>query len=82
MRTAEELEKKLLSFAHHYEYEESGLAIEDLKKLIAEKKVIYDHNVDQKDYKWSGKSTLKNIDLKFLPDYLTDNLKKYSDWLD
>ena len=82
LRTAEELEKKLLNFAHHYEYEESGLTIEDLKKLITEKKVIYDHNVDQKDYKWLGKSTLKNIDLKFLPDYLTDNLKKYSDWLD
>ena len=82
LRTAEELEKKLLNFAHHYEYEESGLTIEDLKKLIAEKKVIYDHNVDQKGYKWSGKSTLKNIDIKFLPDYLTDNLKKYSDWLD
>ena len=82
LRTAEELEKKLLNFAHHYEYEESGLTIEDLKKSITDKKVIYDHNVDQKGYKWSGKSTLKNIDIKFLPDYLTDNLKKYSDWLD
>ena len=82
LRTAEELEKKLLNFAHHYDYEESGLTIEDLKKSITDKKVIYDHNVDQKDYKWLGKSTLKNIDIKFLPDYLTDNLKKYSDWLD
>ena len=82
LRTAEELEKKLLNFAHHYDYEESGLTIEDLKKSITDKKVIYDHNVDQKDYKWLGKSTLKNIDIKFLPDYLTDNSKKYSDWLD
>ena len=82
LRTAEELEKKLLNFAHHYEYEESGLTIQDLKKLIAEKKVIYDHSIDQKGYKWSGKSTLKNINIKYLPDYLIDNSKKYSDWLD
>ena len=29
----EELEKKLLNFAHHYEYEQSWLAIKDLKKM-------------------------------------------------
>ena len=28
------------------------------------KKVMYDHNVDQKSYKWSGKSILKKIDNK------------------
>ena len=32
LRTAEELEKKLLNFAHHYEYEKSGIKINDLKK--------------------------------------------------
>ena len=37
LRTPEELEKKLLNFAHHYEFEESGLQIDDLKKLINEK---------------------------------------------
>ena len=31
--------KKLLNFAHHYEFEESGLKIDDLKKLISEKKL-------------------------------------------
>ena len=42
----------------------NGLAcvtkIDDLKKLISEKRVMYDHNVDQKGFKWSGKSFLKN----------------------
>ncbi len=82
LRTAEELEKKLLNFAHHYEYEESGLGIENLRKLIAEKRVMYDHNVDSKGYKWSGKSILKNIDINQLPDYISNNLSKYSDWID
>ncbi len=82
LRTPEELEKKLKNFAHHYEYEESGLKIDDLKKLIAEKRVMYDHNVDQKSYKWSGKSILKKIKNDELPDYINNNLNKYKDWLD
>jgi beta-1,4-mannosyl-glycoprotein beta-1,4-N-acetylglucosaminyltransferase len=82
LRTPEELEKKLLNFAHHYEYEESGLKINDLKKLISEKRVMYDHNVDQKGYKWSGKSILKKIDEKLLPNYVSSNISKYSEWLD
>ena len=82
LRTAEELEKKLLNFAHHYEYEESGLKVDDLKKLITEKRVMYDHNVDQRGYKWSGKSILKRIDPKYLPSYVSSNIMKYRDWLD
>ena len=82
LRTPEELEKKLLNFAHHYEYEESGLKISDLKKLINEKRVMYDHNVDQKGYKWSGKSILRKLDEKLLPDYVSSNISKYSEWLD
>ena len=82
LRTPEELEKKLLNFAHHYEYEESGLKINDLKKLISEKRVMYDHNVDQKGYKWSGKSILRKLDEKLLPDYVSSNISKYSEWLD
>ncbi len=82
LRTPQELEKKLLNFAHHYEYEESGLNINDLKKLIHEKRVMYDHKVDQKGYKWSGKSILKAIDKNYLPSYINHNLEKYKDWLD
>jgi beta-1,4-mannosyl-glycoprotein beta-1,4-N-acetylglucosaminyltransferase len=82
LRTAEELEKKLLNFAHHYEYEESGLKINDLKKMISEKRSIYDHNVDQKGFKWSGKSILKKIKNDELPYYINNNLEKYKDWLD
>ena len=82
LRTPEQLEKKLLNFEHHYEYEESGLKLDDIKKLILEKRVMYDHTVDQKGYKWSGKSILKKIDINFLPEYISSNLEKYTDWLD
>ena len=43
---------------------------------------MYDHNVDQKGYKWSGKSILKNLDLKFLPEHISLNKEKYTEWLD
>ena len=82
LRTPEQLEKKLLNFAHHYEFEESGLKLDDIKKLILEKRVMYDHTIDQKGYKWSGKSILKNLNINFLPEYISSNLQKYSDWLD
>ncbi len=82
LRTPEELEKKLLSFAHHYEFEESGLKIDDLRNLIKEKRVMYDHKIDQKDFKWSGKSILKKIEDRQLPEYIISNKQKYREWLD
>ena len=82
IRTPEELEYKLLNFAHHYEFEASGLKKDDIKKLILEKKVMYDHNVDQKDYKWSGKTKLKKIYNSELPEYIDSNTDKYKEWLD
>ena len=75
IRTAQDLEKKLLNFAHHYEFEESGLKKNDLEKLINEKRVMYDHNVDQKGYKWSGKSKLKKINKDLLPSYVAKMLR-------
>ena len=82
LRTPEDLEKKLLNFAHHYEFEDSGLKLKDLRKLINEKRAIYDHNTDSKGYKWSGKDRLKKLDLKYLPITISKNLEKYKEWLD
>jgi beta-1,4-mannosyl-glycoprotein beta-1,4-N-acetylglucosaminyltransferase len=82
LRTPEQLEQKLLNYAHHYEFEESGLKFKDIKKFIAEKRIIYDYMADQKRYKWSGNSTLKKLDTKFLPKYVINNLSKFSDWLE
>ena len=82
IRTPKDLEKKLLNFAHHYEFEQSGLTTDDINKLINEKRVMYDHNVDQRGYKWSGKSILKNIQLDLLPHYIRKNAKSLKEWLD
>jgi len=81
LRTPKQLEKKLLNYAHHYEFEESGLKVKDIEKFISERRIIYDYKADQKKYKWSGKSILKKIETKYLPSYIYNNLRKYSDWL-
>jgi beta-1,4-mannosyl-glycoprotein beta-1,4-N-acetylglucosaminyltransferase len=81
LRTPKQLEKKLLNYAHHYEFEEIGLKVKDIEKFISERRIIYDYKADQKKYKWSGKSILKKIETKFLPSYVYNNLRKYSDWL-
>ena len=51
LKTPEQLERKLLNFAHHYEFERSGLKIDDIRKFISEKRIIYDYKADQKKYK-------------------------------
>ena len=43
---------------------------------------MYDHNVDQKGYKWSGKNKLVKITYSELPEYIDLNKSKYKEWLD
>ena len=82
LKTAEKLEQKLLNFAHHYEFQKSGLKLDDLKKFIKEKKVVYDHKSDQKANKFAGESKLIKIDNNQLPGYILSNLDFYKEWLD
>jgi hypothetical protein len=53
-----------------------------LRKLIKEKRVMYDHNVDQRGYKWSGKSTLQTLPISELPEYIIENKQNLQNWLD
>ena len=59
LRTPEQLEKKLLNYAHHYEFQLSGLKIEDIKRFISEKRIIYDYKADQKKYNGLGNQHLE-----------------------
>ncbi len=81
MRSPKDLNKKLLSFAHHYEFEESGLKSNDIEKMIRENRAIYDYQVDMKENKWKGEKKLKILGNSNLPSYIKSNLKKYKDWL-
>ena len=82
IKSPEDIEKKLLNYTHHDEFEKSKFNLEDLRKKINEKKIIYDHSVDQRAYKWGTETTLRTIDLSNMPDYLSKNYKKYANWLE
>ena len=82
IKTAENIEKKLKSFVHYKDYESSGLKLDDLKRLINEKRVMYNHSVDKKDNKWVGGGKLVTSKLEDLPEYINENYEKYKLWLD
>ena len=82
IKSPEDIEKKFLNFLHHQDFEYSGLNLSDIKKMVADKKILYDHCSDQRNYKWTGSKTLKKVDLSQLPDYIRENYKKYNNWLD
>jgi len=82
IKNAEEIDHKMKNFLHHYEYENSGIKIEDIKKLINNKKVLYDYKVDQRKNKWSSNISLKKIQMDQLPKYIASNTEKYNRWLD
>ena len=82
IKSPEDIEKKLLNYTHHDEFEKSGLNLENLRKKIEEKKIIYDHSVDQRKNKWDSETTLRKIELSEMPDYLSENYKKYANWLE
>ena len=82
IKSPEDIEKKYLNFLHHQDFEYSGLKLDDVKKMVKDKKILYDHSADQRDFKWQGNRKLKKINLSELPDYLRENNSKYSKWLD
>ena len=82
VKSPRDIEKKLLNYTHHYEFEQSGLTSKDLEKKILEKKVIYDHGVDQREFKWGSEKKLQKINKSNLPKYLRENLDKYTNWLE
>ena len=52
------------------------------EKKYKKKKIIYDHGVDQREFKWDSSKTLKKIELSSLPTYLKENAEKYANWLE
>ena len=72
----------MLNFLHHVDYQQSGLKLEDLEKLMKEKKVMYDHTIDKRGNKWKEGKKLKRSELNEMPDYINENFSKYKNWLD
>jgi len=82
VKTPEDIVKKYLNFLHHQDFEYSGLKLNDVKQIVKDKKILYDHSADQRDSKWQSNKYLKKVSLSNMPDYISVNYKKYSNWLE
>ena len=83
VKTVEQIDHKMRNFLHHLEYEKSGINISDLKNLIDQKKIMYNHKADKTDQnKWKNAKSLNKISLIDLPNYVRMNSSKFKDWLD
>ncbi len=82
IKSAEEIHHKMTNFLHHYEYQNSGLNSEDIKKLIKRKKALYNYAADQRENKWKNNPELVKIELDNLPSYISTNKKKFESWID
>ena len=52
------------------------------RKLIQEKKALYNYKADKRQQKWSQNSQLVKVDVSMLPNYIKKNLDKYQRWLE
>jgi len=82
IKIPEEIDFKMKNYLHHLEYEESGLDVENIKKIILEKKIIYDHNVDKRGNKWNSPMRLIREEDLNLPKYIIQNKLKFKNWID
>ena len=83
LKNPSDLLEKFKNFGHHDEFELSNIDESTLRKKIKNKEVFYNHTLDKKDKsKWDDNYKLKNIDKKFLPEYLIKNESKYKEWFD
>ena len=59
IKSPEDIEKKLKSYLHHKEYDVNPIGIEKIKKIINEKRAIYNLRVDKRINKFNHGSELK-----------------------
>ena len=68
---------------HNVDFKLSGLTLDDVRNMVSDKKILYDHFADQKKiHRWDSPIVLKPIDLSHLPEYIAKNKEKYREWLD
>ena len=82
IKTPEDIEKKYLNFLHHQDFEYSKLKLEDIRRIVKNKKILYDYNADQRNYKWGSSKSLTKIPLYEMPEYINKNKEKYDKWLE
>ena len=82
LKTPEAIEKKLKSYLHHIDYDVDPIGINRIKKIVEDKKAIYDLKADQRQSKFNAQNELIKIDNNLLPSYILENMDKFEDWIE
>ena len=82
LKTPEEIEKKLKSYLHHREYDLNPIGIDKIKKLVEEKRTIYNLKIDQRLNQFKSGNKLNKIDINLLPKYILENKDKLKKWIE
>jgi len=82
VKNAEEIKYKLKSYLHHREFDENPLTVDQIDKIINNKKAIYNLNVDKSVSKIGNGDDLEKFDFKKLPKYIQDNKENLKEWID
>jgi beta-1,4-mannosyl-glycoprotein beta-1,4-N-acetylglucosaminyltransferase len=81
LKTPKKIFEKLSNYAHHLEFQKSGIKLNNIDYLIKNNKAIYNHAVDQRLNKFDGSIKLKKININTLPKYIINNIDKYKKWI-
>ena len=82
LKSPKDIEKKLQSYLHHTEYDLNPIGVNNIKKMINNKKTIYNLKVDSRSNKFDGGNKLEKIDLSLLPSYILENKDKFKEWME
>jgi len=82
LKSPKDIEKKLQSYLHHTEYDLNPIGVNNIKKMINNKKTIYNLKVDSRSNKFDDGNKLKKIELSLLPDYILENKNKFYNWIE
>ena len=81
IKTPEEIDKKLRSYLHHPEYDQSNIGPKEIDKMIKERKPVYDLMANSSEVKDRSNTKLKVSDIDELPLYIRQNQDKYNEWI-
>ena len=82
LNTAELIEEKLKSYAHHREYDLNPVGVKNIKERIKNKESIYNLCLDKRKNQFSEGVKLDTLHIDELPDYIKNNKKIFERWLD
>lgn len=84
IKPPEKIFEKYSNFGHHNEFEDNEIGIEDIKKMILEKRVGYNHLADQRNPNKISLNSykLKKISIDQLPIEISSHKEKYKEFIE